>query len=356
MSARSQRARRGGLDIWPGFVDALANLLLVVSFVLSVFILAQFYLTQALSGRDDALRELNARAAELAELLAMEKAAGLELRSEVARLSTALQNTSKELDTKTRATADAQQTIAQLRDLVLQREGAIAAAQGEIANIQGSLEAEKQASLQAQAQVKLLNEQIAALREQLAQIATALDAAEAKDKENQVVIADLGARLNQALAAKVEELARYRSEFFGRLREVLANTPGVQIEGDRFIFQSEVLFQSGSADIGEAGQEQLRKIAAALNEIAPKIPGELKWVLRVDGHTDTVPIQTERFRSNWELSSARALSVVNFLTAQGVPPSHLAAAGFGQFHPIDPANSDAARARNRRIELKLTER
>ncbi len=356
MTARSLRARRAGLDIWPGFVDALANLLLVVSFVLSVFILAQFYLTQALSGRDDALRELNARAAELAELLALEKAAGADLRNEVARLSATLQSTSKELDTKSRAAADAQQTIAQLRDLVLQREGAIAAAQHDIASIQGSLEAEKQVSLQAQAQVKLLNEQIAALRAQLAQIATALDAAEAKDKENQVVIADLGARLNQALAAKVEELARYRSEFFGRLREVLANAPGIQIVGDRFVFQSEVLFASGSADIGAEGQEQLRKIATVLNEIAPRIPSGLNWVLRVDGHTDTVPIQTERFRSNWDLSSARALSVVNFLIAQGVPPGHLSAAGFGQFHPIDPANSDAARARNRRIELKLTER
>ncbi|MSP43946.1 MAG: peptidoglycan -binding protein [Alphaproteobacteria bacterium] len=356
MSARSLRARRAGPDIWPGFVDALANLLLVVSFVLSVFILAQFYLTQALSGRDDALRELNARAAELAELLAMEKASGEELRAEVARLSSTLQNTTKELDIKTRATADAEQTIAQLGDLVLQREGAIATAQGALNDMRGSLDVEKQVSTQAQAQVKLLNEQIAALRDQLAQIAAALDAAEARDKENQVVIADLGARLNQALAAKVEELARYRSEFFGRLREVLANTPGVRVEGDRFIFQSEVLFASGSADIGGEGQGELRKIASVLNEIAPRIPAELRWALRVDGHTDTVPIATDRFRSNWDLSSARALSVVNFLIARGVPPGHLAAAGFGQFHPLDPANTDAARGRNRRIELKLTER
>ncbi|MEQ1890206.1 MAG: peptidoglycan -binding protein [Alphaproteobacteria bacterium] len=356
MAARSLRARRAGLDIWPGFVDALANLLLVVSFVLSVFILAQFYLTQALSGRDEALRDLNARAAELAALLAMEKASGDDLRNEVSRLSATLQSTSKALDSKSSVALRAEQTIVQLRDLVLQREAAITSVQGEISGMQGSLEAEKQVSLQAQAQVKLLNEQIAELRAQLAQIATALDAAEAKDKENQVVIADLGSRLNQALAAKVEELARYRSEFFGRLREVLAKTPGVQIAGDRFIFQSEVLFQSGSADIGEAGQEQLRAIATALNEIAPRIPAELKWVLRVDGHTDTVPIFTDRFHSNWELAAARALSVVNFLTAQGVPPSHLAAAGFGQFHPLDPADSDAARARNRRIELKLTER
>ena len=356
MSARSLRARRDGSDIWPGFVDALANLLLVVSFVLWVFILAQFYLTQALSGRDYALRELNAWAAELVELLAMEKASGEELRAEVAGLSSTPQNTTKELDIKTRATANAEQTIAQLGDLVSQHEGVIATAKGTLNDMRGSLDGEKQVSSQAPAQVKLLNEQVAALREQLAQIAAALDAAEARDKQNQVVIADLGARLNQALAAKVEELARYRSEFFGRLREVLANTPGVRGDGYRFIFQSEVLFASGSVDIGEEGQGELRKIAAVLNKIAARIPAELRWVLRVDGHTDTVPITTDRFRSNWDLSSARALPVVNFLIARGASPGHLAAVGFGQFHPLDPANTDAARGRNCRIELKLAER
>ena len=355
MAARSLRARRA-FDIWPGFVDALANLLLAVSFVLSVFILAQFYLSQALSGRDEALRELNAKAAELAQMLAMERAAGDELRSEVTRLSASLAQTTRELDAESAKSQEAAQTIAQLRELVLGREADLKAAQGEIAGLQGGLAAEKQVSLQAQTQIRQLNEQIAALRAQLAQIASALDAAEARDRENQVVIADLGARLNQALAAKVEELARYRSEFFGRLREVLGSTPGVRIEGDRFIFPSEVLFPSGSADLGEPGLEELRKIAMALKEITPKIPGDLKWVLRIDGHTDTVPIHNERFASNWELSAARAISVVNFLRGEGVAPEHLAAAGFGEFHPLDPAHTDAARARNRRIELKLTER
>jgi chemotaxis protein MotB len=355
MAARSLRARRA-FDIWPGFVDALANLLLAVSFVLAVFILAQFYLSQAISGRDEALRELNAKAAELAQMLAMERAAGEELRSEVARLSANLAQTTRERDAESAKSQQAAQTITQLRELVLSREESLKAAQGEIARLHGGLAAEKQVSMQAQTQIRQLNEQIAALRAQLAQIASALDAAEAKDRENQVVIADLGARLNQALAAKVEELARYRSEFFGRLREVLGDTAGVRIEGDRFIFPSEVLFQSGSADLGEAGLEELGKIALALKEIAPKIPHDLKWVLRVDGHTDTVPIQNERFASNWELSAARSISVVNFLSGEGVSPEHLAAAGFGEFHPLDPADTDAARARNRRIELKLTER
>lgn len=356
MTVRGIRARRAALDIWPGFVDALANLLLVVTFVLSVFILAQFYLSQALSGRDDALRELNRKARDLAELLALEKQAGGELRSEVARLSAALQNTTRDLDARSAKIAETDQTIARLRDLVLQREDGIAVLEKDIGAARGALSSEKAISSAATAQIVRLNEQIAELRAQLSRVEASLDAAEIKDTSNQVIIAELGARLNQALAAKVEELARYRSDFFGRLRDVLSNTPGVRVEGDRFVFQSEVLFASGSADIGEAGKLQLQKVAAALLEVAPQIPGELKWVLRVDGHTDTVPIVTERFPSNWELSAGRAISVVNFFIAEGVPSNRLAAAGFGEFQPLEPGDNEAARNRNRRIELKLTER
>ncbi len=356
MTARSIRSRRAAFDIWPGFVDALANLLLVVTFVLSVFILAQFYLSQALSGRDEALRDLNRKAAELAEMLALEKQSSEELSNQVARLSTSLQAASRELDARTAKVAEADLTIARLRDLVLQRESNVAALASEAEKIRGALSSEKDISSAATAQIALLNEQIAELRAQLSRVEATLDAAEAKDKSNQVIIAELGARLNQALAAKVEELSRYRSEFFGKLREVLRDTPGVLVEGDRFVFQSEVLFASGSADLGEAGQIELRKVARALLEVAPKIPAELKWVLRVDGHTDTVPIYNERFPSNWALSAGRAISVVNFFIAEGIPAPRLAATGFGEFQPLDAANTDAARSRNRRIELKLTER
>lgn len=349
MTARSIRSRRAALDIWPGFVDALANLLLVVTFVLSVFILAQFYLSQALSGRDEALRELNRKAAELAQLLALEKRSSQELSSEVARLSSSLQTATQELDARAAKANEAAQTIARLRDQV-------SSGEENAAVLAGQLGSQKEISSAAAAQIAQLNEQIAELRAQLSRVEAVLGEAEAKDKTNQVIIAELGARLNQALAAKVEELSRYRSEFFGRLREVLRDTPGVLVEGDRFVFQSEVLFASGSAELGEAGQIELRKVAIALLEIAPNIPNELKWVLRVDGHTDTVPIASERFPSNWALSAGRAISVVNFFIAQGVPATRLAATGFGEFQPLDAANSDTARARNRRIELKLTER
>ena len=218
------------------------------------------------------------------------------------------------------------------------------------------LGAEREVSDRAKSRLELLNQQILALREQLARIETALEATEAKDREQSVVISDLGRRLNLALAQKVEELQRYRSEFFGRLREVLGERTDITVVGDRFVFQSEVLFASGSADLGEVGKTQLTTFATTLLEIAEKIPDELPWILRVDGHTDRIPINTAAFPSNWELSSARANSVVKFLVSQGVSPVRLAATGFAEHQPIDSGDSAAAYRRNRRIELKLTER
>jgi chemotaxis protein MotB len=206
-------------------------------------------------------------------------------------------------------------------------------------------------------QVELLNQQIAALRTQIAALEDALDASEKKDRESNAKIADLGRRLNVALARRVQELNRYRSDFFGRLREILADRKNIRIVGDRFVFQSEVLFPSGSDQINEAGQVEMKKLADALIDLQKEIPPEINWVLRVDGHTDNIPLSGNgRFRDNWELSSARAIAVVKFLIANGVPANRLVAAGFGEFQPLDPSDTDEARAKNRRIELKLTER
>jgi chemotaxis protein MotB len=206
-------------------------------------------------------------------------------------------------------------------------------------------------------QIELLNQQIAALRSQIAAVEEALQASEAKDKSSQTKIADLGRRLNVALAQRVQELNRYRSDFFGRLREILSDRENIRIVGDRFVFQSEVLFPSGGNDLNEAGQAEMSKLATALLDLAREIPSEINWVLRVDGHTDNVPLSgTGRYRDNWELSSARATSVVKFLISRGVPANRLVAAGFGEFQPIAEGSDDAARATNRRIELKLTER
>jgi chemotaxis protein MotB len=215
---------------------------------------------------------------------------------------------------------------------------------------------EKSISESARAQVALLNQQIRILRQQIAKIATSLDASEAAAQKQRIRIANLGKRLNAALAGKVQELARYRSEFFGRLREILGNQPGIRIVGDRFVFQSEVLFTKGSAELGPDGQAQIGRLAGTLRAISRKIPAKIEWILRVDGHTDKIPIATARFPSNWELSTARSISVVKFLIDAGIPSKNLAATGFGQFQPIDPRDDEIAYRRNRRIELKLTQR
>ncbi len=440
---RSQRSD----PIWPGFVDALSTLLLAIIFLLVVFMLAQFFLNQALTGRDEALTRLNREVAELAELLALERQSGTELRLNVAQLSASLQESTRQRDELTdridetttalsamtiraesaEATlAEAERTITadretielQLKELaslradidslrIVRRElesevGRLAAALDQSASaltavrdrtkaLEAELATEQERTLLAQEtieerdirlaewgriaeeakqqvvdqsfmtaraenQVALLNQQIAALREQLTRIEEALQASEAKDAEQKTVIADLGKRLNVALARRVEELSKYRSEFFGRLREVLGNRRDIMIVGDRFVFQSEVLFESGSAELGAEGRVQLAKLADTLIDISADIPADIPWILRIDGHTDRIPIATAQFPSNWELSTSRAISVARFLVGRGLPADRVAATGFAEYQPLDPRDDEIAYRRNRRIELKLTER
>jgi chemotaxis protein MotB len=321
MAYTSRRSRRLGIDIWPGFVDALSQLVMVIVFVLLVFTAGQFYLTDALSGRDAALQRLSQQLNQLSAMLTAARTDNSGLQAQIATLAQQLQTTKQQL-----ATAQAQ----------------------------GAQSAQQASS--AQTTIDQLNQQLAGLRDQLAQIAAALDVSEAKNKDQQAQIADLGQRLNQALLSKVEELAKYRSEFFGRLREALGNRPDIQIVGDRFVFQSEVLFAPANAQLGDAAKQQLNVLATALKDIAAQIPNDIPWVLRVDGHTDKRPISTPQFPSNWELSSARAIAVVNYLISQGIPPDRLVAAGFADNVPIAQGDSEDAYRKNRRIELKLTER
>ncbi len=437
-SRRNTRDSAG--NIWPGFVDALATLLLVIIFLLVVFVLAQVLLTQAISGKDEALERLNRQVNELADLLDLERQANVDLRLNIAQLSSSLQTT----------VADRDQLQVQLRQMTNRAEGAedaLAAAQsreranaeitqrhlleleslrrdvealrklrgeleakvGELAQnlqkreteigvlrdrgkelqaelaseqertqlaqreieardirlselldlytrLEDDYKAERALSADQKAQVGVLNQQIMALRREIQRLNDALEASEAKDREDEATITDLGKRLNRALASKVQELTRYRSEFFGRLRDVLGKRRGIQVVGDRFVFQSEVLFGSGSDRLEVAGQGQIAQLATTLVEISKQIPAEINWVLRVDGHTDAVPISTPQFPSNWELSSARAIAVVKFLVEQGVPAHRLAATGFGEFQPLDPRPGEIANRRNRRIEFKLTQR
>ena len=400
--------QRSDTNTWPGFVDALATLLMVIIFLLMIFVLAQFFLGQAIVGRDDALQRLQSQIGELAELLSLERRANTDLRRDIGQIFGELQasvdqrenfairieslllraegaeneagrlNRSLEeafrtiltdkstLDEQNRRMVSLANDITALQALRDELRRDVAAMTARLTEAEGDREQlrvarrdltqEKEISEAARAQLALLNRQTAALREQLNTLNAALAAAEATAANQKVEISNLGSRLNAALASRVQELSRYRSEFFGRLRDVLGDQPGVRIVGDRFVFQSEVLFDTGSADIGEAGHRQLSRLAETLIDIGLRIPVEIDWVLRIDGHTDRVPIATARFPSNWELSSARAISVVRLLMERGIPANRLAATGFSEFQPLDPGTSPAALSRNRRIELKLTER
>ena len=424
MAIAPRNSRRSSIDIWPGFVDALAQLLMVIIFILLVFTAGQFYLSEALSGRDQALQRLQQQVNELGDLLAMERRATADLRVNAADLSAQLASSQAERDRLTGQLRDADATVSAdkdkielqlreieslrrdldalksvradleakiaalaqqqapkelgaLRDRTKELETRLAAEQERTALAQKEIDArdvrlrelgsradradqglaaEKEISRNALARVDQLNAQLVALRDQLSRIASALEVSEAKVKEQQGQIVELGKRLNLALVNKVEELARYRSEFFGRLREILGDRPDIRIVGDRFVFQSEVLFAPGSAELSEGAKKELAPVIAALKDISAKIPPDINWMLRVDGHTDRRPISNPQFASNWELSAARAISVVRFAVEEGIPASRIAAAGFADKQPIDPRSAEDAYRRNRRIELKLTER
>tara|TARA_R110002020_G_scaffold19053_29_gene66210 strand:+ start:7439 stop:8464 length:1026 start_codon:yes stop_codon:yes gene_type:complete len=337
--ARSRR--RIEANYWPGFVDALSSLLLVIIFMLSLFMLTQFFLGQELQGRDTALARLNSQIAELTDLLQLERANADDLNSQIANLTATLGS----------AQADNASLSSQLEGI-----GAgIGDKDATIAGLQGDLEAAQELSDEANAQVALLNQQLAALRTQIGALETALEASESRDTQSRTQIADLGRRLNVALAQRVQDLTRYRSDFFGRLRQILEGRADVRVVGDRFVFQSEVLFDPGQADVQAGGLPDLDALADAILQLETEIPEDINWVLRIDGHTDSRPISNARFPSNWELSAARAISVAQYLVSRGVSPNRLVAAGFGEFTPLDPGETEDAYRRNRRIEFKLTE-
>jgi len=399
MAAASSRRRAGAADYtWPGYVDALTTLLMVLIFLLSLFSVAQFTLSDAINSRDSAIDQLNKQVGDLASLLSIEKKAtqGLQqdlekltlqfrqsqserdrlgadlaterqasgalkierdqlterltsLLAERDRLSTALQNNAKEAEARM---ADVQKEVERQRLELTRLAASLAAANEEKGKLFGDLTEEQKLSAEQKAAVVRLTAELAGLKDELGRLNAALDAADAKAKEQNAQIIDLGQKLNRALASKVEELARYRSEFFGKLREALQGQRDVQVVGDRFVFQSEVLFPSGSAQLQLGGEKQLASVAQRLIEISSRIPKDINWVLQVDGHTDNKPIKSAAYPSNWELSAARAIAVVKFLHEQGIPNDRLVAAGYGEYQPLSSIDT----ARNRRIELKLTSR
>lgn len=410
--ARLGSNRRSESYTWPGFVDALATLLMVIIFVLMVFVLIQVNLAYRVSGQDATLGEMRQQLVSLTELLNLERKASSDLAADLAQISRELEVTTTErddilaqlanatdalaastaenvvlsekqeatlaaleaarlrLDERLAALTAAEQNLAEANTKLAASETSLASTESSLAAAleklaqtqQESDEANKEAdSLAAEnaasrAEILQMTKATTALRQRIEELTTLLGDLEAQATRDKVAIASLGKSLNNALANKVQELQRFRSEFFGRLREVLSGRDEVQIVGDRFVFQSEVLFNQGQANIGNSGEEQLQKLALTLADIATKIPDDINWVLQVEGHTDDIPIRAGRFADNWDLSTERALSVVRFLASQGVPANRLAATGYGEFQPLASGDTDDARRRNRRIELKITQR
>jgi len=399
MAGASSRRRAGAADYtWPGYVDALTTLLMVLIFLLSLFSVAQFTLSDTLNSRDSSIASLNKQIGDLASQLSIEKTASQGLQQDIEKLTLQLRQSSNERDrlsvdlaTERRTadglkierdqlterltsmlaeherladalkqstsdaeakSADLQKEIERQRLELTRLAASLAAANDEKGKFFTDLTEEQKLSAEQKAAVVRLTAELSGLKDELARLNVALDAADTKAKDQQVLIVDLGQKLNRALAARVEELARYRSEFFGKLREALAGQRDVQIVGDRFVFQSEVLFASGSAVLQPGGEKQLASVAQRLVDISSRIPKNINWVLQVDGHTDSTPISNAIFPSNWELSAARAIAVVKFLHKEGIPNDRLVAAGYGQYQPLSTIDT----ARNRRIELKLTNR
>ena len=382
--ARIGNARRVENFTWPGFVDALATLLMVIIFVLMVFVLIQVNLAYRVSGQDATLGEMRQQLASLGELLNIERRASANLSANLAQITNQLNASNANRDELQAQLASLQTTIAarnsQIANLTAKQtdtEAALAAAWNSLEERLGALEftegqlamakAQNQSAANridalraettaSKAEIAKMTGALAALRLRIEELTSLLAEKDRQAMRDKVAIASLGRSLNNALASRVQELQRFRSEFFGRLRDVLKGRDDVEIVGDRFVFQSEVLFAQGQAEIAAGGQDQLAKLAVALADIATKIPEDINWVLQVDGHTDDVPIRAGRYADNWDLSTERALSVVRFLNQQGLPANRLAAAGYGEFQPLDAADNDDAHRKNRRIELKITQR
>ena len=382
--ARLGNTRRSENFTWPGFVDALATLLMVIIFVLMVFVLIQANLAYRVSGQDATLGEMRQQLASLSELLNIERRASADLAADLAQLQIQLETSetdrsalaeqlalvqatlgtrTSELTVLSAKQAETEAALAAARDALDERLRALQMVEGQLALTEArnrtqqqtmrDLEAETTASKAEVAQMTLV---LAGLRQRIEELTSLLAEKDRQAEADKVAIANLGKSLNNALASRVQELQQFRSEFFGRLRDVLKGRDDVQIVGDRFVFQSEVLFAPGQADIGPTGQSQLAQLAVALADIAAKIPDDINWVLQVDGHTDNLPVRAGRYTDNWDLSTERALSVVRFLVLQGLPAKRLAATGYGEFQPLTNGDSVADRRLNRRIELKITQR
>ena len=353
---RTTRKNLYEINYWPGFVDVLGTLLIVTIFTVLISTITQIYFNDQLEVKRGEISNLDEEIKNLMEQLggvtknkeAIEKKF-LKLESQFENLK-AEKNSLKESLSKTQYILKMKNK--ELGDLVKERSNLLE-------NIQKGNEKLETLSFENkkyEVDIFEMKRNIEKLNDRLSELSSLLIAAEEKDKANKVKVENLGKKLNQALAGKLQEISKYQSEFFKKIREVLGDREDIIISGDRFIFPSEIFFESGSDYIQETGRQKLFNIAISLKEISEKIPNKIDWILRIDGHTDKVPINNEKFKSNWHLSSSRAINIVKFFIEQGIPPNRLVAAGFGEYSPLLLDQSEKAYEKNRRIEIKLTTR
>lgn len=324
----SSSRRHHTLDIWPGFVDAMATLLMVIVFVLMTFVVAQLYLTDALSGKENDVLNLESAMKELKKNLHFEKMSKADIEKAMETLTKNILLLEKQLGHMRAALQTSEKALIEEADEKKRGNHTIA---------------------QLFAQIEEMNTKLRELNDILAQ-------SELEKKEKEEKIEALDAELTLFKKEKSADIKQFRSDFFAKLAKALGDRQDIRVVGDRFVFQSEVLFDQGSADIRPQGKTQLQTFGKTLQEISTRIPKDVAWILRIDGHTDKLPIKNTQFPSNWELSSARAISVVKFLASEGISPNNLVAAGFGEHQPLATASDPASLSKNRRIEFKLDQR
>ena len=374
----ANKTRRRQVDYtWPGFVDALSSLLMVIIFVLMIFVLSQFFLSQKMSGQDEALVNLRNNLAELGELLSLERDTTTELTSQLSILEDKIKQVKNELEDEKKLTKQFnndliskneiinsnQNKILELQKIIDEKIQNTLLLQSNINNLNKDFEENKLELVKKNEELKANKEEINTLisaslklKNKLTQLQALLAAYKAKDKKEKVKTINLGKGLNSALARRVEELQKFRSDFFGRVRELIKGRKEIRIVGDRFVFQSEVLFSLGSDELGAKGKIEMKKLATTLMEIEKSLPNDIDWILQIEGHTDSLPVKKgQTYADNWELSTKRALSVLRFLIKEGINPKKLSASGFGSYQPIDTNNTEEARMKNRRIEMKITQ-
>ena len=345
----SRRRSRSTTNVWPGYVDALSALLMLVIFMLLVYVVSQLFLSQTLSDRNSELAQLNQRLSEISQLLGLEQGTTAALEQQMLMVQDSFSDSLGQNE-------DLQQRLEASRDQLMRQTADAEARAESLASMNQDLDNKDELSNSQQNMIMRLSNQIASLQNQLRQITTALKLQREMTVGKEDELENVSRRLNTLLAERINQLEQYQSEFFARLRNILAANENIRIVGDRFLLPSELLFASGSALLGAEGKRELDKLAGVLLDVVETIPADLEWILRIDGHTDRIPINTPQFPSNWELSTARAVAVVRYLADQSVPQNRMVAAGFGEFFPVADGTTPEALQENRRIEIKLTDR